>query len=149
MGCDIHPYCEKLVDGKWEFVLTNIFDWRSYSIFGFLGDVRNYSCCEPLSKNRGLPEDVSEYVKKIRYEDDQCHSTSFLTLKELLDFDYDKTFWNRRIYRGNSGACIAEPGEGEIVSYREFLGDGFFLELEKMKAFGSPEEVRLVFWFDN
>lgn len=148
MGCDIHTYCEKLIDGKWEHVLggcpyegtvkgMELFDWRSYSIFGFLGNVRNHSCCEPLSKNRGLPENVSDTVKYARESwGIDGHSTSFITLKEFLDFDYDKTFTDKR-------DC------NEIVSYREFLGDGFFRELEKMKAIGSPEEVRLVFWFDN
>src|SRR6478609_5466733 len=127
------------------------FDWRSYSLFAFLAGVRNYDHCEPISEPRGLPDD-SEYLnkevedgyygpfgkaspcteKKRLEEDYDYHSKSWLTLKELLEFDYDKTFWNRRITRttyredgsvsGSNGACIAEEGEGTIVTYREKLG---------------------------
>ena len=149
------------------------FDWRSYSMFAFLAGVRNYDHCEPLSEPKGLPDD-SEYLnaleepdwmgytetKKQSIESDSnYHSLSYLTLKELLDFDYDKTFWNRRIYRetyrpdgtvsGGNGASLAEEGEGRIVTYRENLGEFFFIHLEELKQLGEPENVRVVFWFDN
>ncbi len=148
------------------------FDWRSYSVFAFLAGVRNYDHCEPLSEPKGLPND-SEYLntesedwmgyketEKERLETDgNYHSMSYLTLKELTDFDYDKTFWNRRIYKetyradgtvsGGNGAALAEEGEGQIVSYRENLGEGFFVHLDELKQLGEPEDVRIVFWFDN
>lgn len=146
------------------------FSWRSYSIFAFLAGVRNYDCCEPLSSPKGLPDD-SEYLNTIETDwipetkkrgietDGNYHSLSYLTLKELLDFDYDKTFWNRRIFRqtfredgtvsGGNGAALAEQGEGKIISYRENLGNYFFIHLEELKQLGEPEDVRIVFWFDN
>ena len=177
MGCDIHSFAEKKVNNKWEkigehFSLgdwekqhykkekgENPFDWRSYSMFAFLADVRNYDHCEPVSKPKGLPNDVCDEVKK-EYEDWECddHSASYLTLKELLEFDYDKVFWNRRISRttynenGGSftnGAAIAEEREGTHVTYREKLGEFFFTHLEELKELGNPDEVRVVFWFDN
>lgn len=141
------------------------FDWRSYSMFAFLAGVRNYDCCEPISEPKGLPDD-SEYLNSIYDEDafygvsttnkqdiEECyHSCSYLTLKELLDFDYTKTFWNRRVTKQTSpnswnGASLAEEGEGEIVSYRDNLGEGFFKELEELKTLGEPENVRVVFYF--
>jgi hypothetical protein len=34
-------------------------------------------------------------------------------------------------------------------AYREFLGENFFKHLEILKTFGAPDEVRIVFAFDN
>jgi hypothetical protein len=172
MGCDIHSFAEKKVNGKWERVEEKIFlegtepfGWRSYSMFAFLADVRNYDYCTPLSKPKGLPDDseflneLSDYDISITHRlylegDYDYHSHSYLTLKELLDFDYDQDFWNRRVTKQigpNSwdGAALAEEGEGEIISYRENLGEGFFKDLETLKTLGDLEEVRIVFYFDN
>jgi hypothetical protein len=120
-----------------------------------LAGVRNYDRCEPLSEPRDLPEDVSKEIKK-EYEEwgYDAHSASYLTIKELICFDYDKKFWNRRVSKQigpNSwtGTGLAEEGEGEIISYRENLGEGFFDRLEALKSLGEPDDVRIVFWFDN
>lgn len=185
MGCDIHSFAEVKRKNKWEKVNDEIFPdygenktiepfaWRSYSMFAFLADVRNYDHCEPISELKGVPIDSewlnspskyqevdfgSEKIKVKTNLDDfnesyDYHSASYLTLKELLDFDYNKTFWNRRISRtvGNStnGAALAEEGEEEIVSYRENLGESFFEVIKVLEELGKPEDVRIVFWFDN
>lgn len=168
MGCDIHSFAERKLNGKWLKVEEGFielsedhkriykkekgnepFDWRSYSMFAFLANVRNFDCCEPISEPKGWPEDSvfldSMYERNDIYEDEPmtnkqdiesyAHSWSYLTLKELLDFDYDKTFWDKR--------------EEEITSYREKLGREFFKQLEELKQLGEPEDVRVVFWFDS
>ena len=175
MGCDIHSFAEKRnkQTNLWEKVgdefsldefdrnfykkdkTDSPFKWRSYSIFAFLAGVRNYDCCVPISEPKGLPEDVSDYVrKKYEYWDEDAHSASYLTAKELLEFDYEQSFWNRRVGKQLApnfyhGACLAEEGEGEIVTYRDNLGEWFFKHLEELKSLGDPEDVRIVFWFDN
>ena len=167
MGCDIHSFAERKVNGKWEKVGDhfslgewerkyykkekgeNPFDWRSYSMFAFLAGVRNYDHCEPLSESKGLPTDISDEVKEEYGDGSDWHSASYLTAKELLDFDYEKEFWNRRVMKINNGASLAEEGEGTVLSYRENLGEFFFLHLEELKQLGNPEDVRIVFWFDN
>ncbi len=175
MGCDIHSFAEKRnkETNKWEkvgdaFTLDsydkkrmkkdkgeNPFNWRSYSMFAFLADVRNYDHCEPLAEPKGMPEDVCE---EIRSEWDSWrgdgYSESYLTAKELLDFDYEKTFWNRRVTKQTgpnswNGAALAEEGEGKVMTYRDNLDGMFFIHLEELKALGEPEDVRIVFWFDN
>ena len=190
MGADIHSFVEIRKEGKWELLeekvfpgyneekLSEPFRWRSYSLFGFLADVRNYSNCKPISENKGLPYD-SEYLNSesddnfgyggqkgtatkkddIR-NDGNYHSFSWLSLKELLDFDYDSTFEDLRytsqlvndkgIVYGSNGAAVAKLGEGKNISYREHLsGSGFFEDLEVLKTLGFPEDVRVVFYFDN
>ena len=195
MGCDIHSFVEVKRDDKWERVFDKIFqDYgdsmtsepfgnRSYSVFGFLADVRNYSHCPPISEQKGLPED-SEWLnsphkyayetnpmsgevipyaeretnKKYLQDDWNYHSFSYLTLKELVDFDYSKTFENRRYTkvevnssggRFSDGSAVAKEGEGEIITFRNHLGTGFFQDLAQLRMLGSPEDVRIVFYFDN
>ena len=158
MGCDIHSFAERRnkQTNKWEKVGENPFDWRSYSMFAFLAGVRNYDHCEPLSEPKGLPNDISDEVKEEYGDGDgwYYHSASFLTAKELLDFDYDKTFWNRRVTKQTSsnswnGASLAEEREGKVLTYRENLGESFFTHLNELKELGEPEDIRIVFWFDN
>lgn len=194
MGCDIHSFAEVKRKNKWEkvgdyFKLDEFdrkyykkekgdepFGWRSYSLFAFLADVRNYDHCEPLSKLKGLPKN-SEWLNapcknpsmrsyetekpfKIAtnyddiYNDWNYHSLSYLTLKEFVEFDYEKKFWNRRVSKQVSpnhwnGASLAEEGEGKIMTYKENLGQSFFDVIEQLKELGEPENVRVVFWFDN
>ena len=175
MGCDIHSFVETKIDGKWQRFEKEVFkdsysdnrlteypfDWRSYSMFGFLADVRNYSHCKPISAPKGLPDD-SEYLNTPLKEpenysyygydngtaytikgkiecDADYHSLSWLTFKELLDFDYEKTFWDRRVSKTThypnggtftNGAALAEKGEGKTITYREHLGEGFFRDID-------------------
>lgn len=172
MGCDIHSYVEVRKDGRWqranpEFKLedwqvkrlgkeTGVrgpFDWRSYGVFGFLAGVRNYSEIPPLSEPRGLPKDASPEVMD---ESDGCdwHSYSYLTVAEMAAFDYSKTFSDMRVTRQTAsnvwnGAARAYPGEETVKTFKEFLGAAFFEDLEVLKGLGKPEDVRIVFWFDN
>lgn len=189
MGCDIHGFAEIKKEGKWirmdgdifgyEGEYTSIpFHWRSYAVFGFLADVRNYSHSESISECKGLPHDseylnsVSPYaydrnpmngedipeserdtIRKNLLEGDY-HSYSWLTLKELLKFNYDEDLWDRRVSKqiapnAWSDSQLAEEGEGEITTYREHLGSLFFSDLEVLKTLGDPEDVRIIFWFDS
>ena len=153
MGCDIHAYVEVKRGDNWELAdETWLADGRSYGIFGFLADVRNYSHVPPISEARGLPDDVSSAVDCDEYGGN--HSHSWLMLRELMEHDYDQVFWDRRVTKQIGpnhwdGAALAEEGEGKHVTLREFLGPWYFNELEKLKAVGDPDTVRVVFWFDN
>lgn len=95
------------------------FDWRSYGVFGFLSNVYNKSLSGYISETKGFPSDseylngVSEYAydvnplsgevipieerEKVKQElmDSGYWGFTYLTLKELLDWDYEKTFENR------------------------------------------------------
>lgn len=100
MGTDIHMHVEyKDRDGKWEcgdyFRLKNDRYWvveflgdRNYDLFAVLANVRNYGNTEYIDDPRGLPDDASELVREF-YEnwEDDAHSCSFLTLRELIDFN--------------------------------------------------------------
>lgn len=155
MGCDIHAYAEVRRAGQWERQDVEVFDVRVYGLFGFLADVRNYSHSPVIAQPRGVPDDA-DLTDEDREEmaDGWCHTASWLTLAELLAYDYEQVFWNRRITRETSpgsfnGAALAEEGEGEHLPLREFLGEGYFRQLDALAKLGDPADVRVVFWFYN
>lgn len=139
MGTDIHIVAQKKTEHGWEDIKFFPFDWRSYGMFGFLADVRNYSAIPPLSQPRGLPDDYQA-------EDmDGYHSMSWLSVNELLAFNYDAEFEDRRVMINGDGGCTAEPGGGGVTTFRNFLGGRFFDDLNTLRDLGAD---RIVFWFD-
>jgi hypothetical protein len=170
MGCDITSYAEtRGPDGTWSavgdvFPLDEYdrevegkdhgphpFDWRSYSLFAWLAGVRNYSAITPLAEPRGLPGDLSPEVRKEADDDIEFGSFgwSWFTLAELLAVDYGAEVNDRRVTRNGDGGCTDESGEGERMPLREFLGADYFARLGDLTRLGNPEDVRVVFWFDN
>lgn len=127
MGCDIHSSC---YDINFQEIDYAPFDWRSYDLFSFLAGVRNYSDITPISEPRGYHEiigiDSDSVVDR--------HSASWLYLDELVDYSGYETIIKdtRENYRE--------------MSLREFLEEGFFEELGKLKIL----DVHLIcFDFDN
>jgi hypothetical protein len=171
MGCDIHSFIEVRKDGQWHHLGGDVFpdhqydktepfgDVRSYAIFGFLADVRNYSQSPVIVEPRGVPDDLSselrdEYGDSNEWWGSAYHSASWLTVAELQAYDYNQIIWDRRITREVSpghfnGAALAEEGEGRHLPLRDFLGEYFFRVLDDMAALGDPADVRMVFWFDS
>ena len=168
MGCDIYSYAEVYDGEKWSIVGdvfplsefdqkrqrkthgSHPFDWRWYGMFGFLANVRNYSRVPVLAEPKySLPEDVSAAIKEEYGDYNGWHTTTWLTLRQLLDFDYDQVFWDRRVMKNGNGAALADEGEGEHLTVRKFLGESFFRDIDVLKTLGDPNKVRVVFWFDN
>lgn len=142
MGCDIHTHAEKQTNGEWVRLDFIPFCWRSYRLFAFLAGVRNYSKIKPISEPRGIPDDSN--IKSIVDDDPEYHSCSWLSVEELLNFDYDQEIEDRRTYGFSSHSC--EEGEGAETTYRELLGEYFFEDLEKLNSIGAE---RIVFYFDS
>ena len=146
MGCDIHTFCERLThpDGR-ELIpdLHPFEDGRSYALFGWLAGVRNYSAVTPLSKPRGLPPDT---VAPREMFEDYYHSASYVTLDELLRFDYSQMMEDRRVTINGNGGCTAEPGGGVRMTYAVFLGPWYFAWVLRLYAAGVD---RIVFGFDS
>lgn len=116
MGCDIHPYIEQRINGKWtllrkqptrhgrKFDLPSIYD-RNYNVFAILADVRNghgfagvktSEGFKPIHAPRGLPDDLSDELNRDYPEDDEDapwlgdHSFSWLGFREIFDYDYSQ-----------------------------------------------------------
>ena len=117
MGCDIHFYTEtRDAAGVWRCVdrfaepdqdgyvaciSPALYHGRNYNLFGMLADVRNGrgfagiktgAGFQPIAEPRGLPEDVSETVRKISDGwGTDGHSHSHHTLRQLLDYDWTQS----------------------------------------------------------
>lgn len=77
------------------------------------------------------------------------HSSSWFTVDELAQFDYDAEFEDRRVTIRGNGGCTAEPGSGTVTTFRQFLGPSFFADLDMLRALNAQHPTRVVFWFDN
>ncbi len=156
MGCDIHTITEAKTSDGWKAALLDkpIFDWRSYRMYGFLADVRNYSEAPPIHERRDWPEDITPEAKDLReHWDMNAHSFTYVTLTDLLVFDYTKPVEDRRVTKQIApnlwdGGATAEPGEGKMTTYRDFLDGTFFTELDRLSELGHHENVRVLMFFD-
>jgi hypothetical protein len=154
MGTDIYSFAEVRRDGRWQYaegpIVTPIdeyhnpnrpFGWRSYIVFGFLADVRNYSDIPPIepASTRGLPDDLSPEVRAKHGGDDQYYPESWLSLAELLAYDYDREFDDQRPF----------AGDPVRTTVRQRIGELFFQHLDDLGKLGPPDDVRVVFWFGH
>jgi len=140
------------------------FDWRSYGMYGFLAGVRARDIKPIKDPACKIPDDASEFVKK-EYErwDGDGHSHSSLTAKELLEFDYNQDLRSPdEDFSTNSRGVLFEKKicpkhrdfdeEDNYKTYFDYLGgpDGmFFTHVNELAELGNPDDVRVVFWFDN
>lgn len=143
MGCDIHIYLEKKENDRWvaikgenpyykdwkdepEFSLDWFYNGRDYSLFALLADVRNDYNVEPLSEPKGVPEDVSDEIRK-EYEfwEGDGHSHSWYTFDELVNFDYvnkkvhHEAYVSEAVYKqfketGDPYPCCKGVGGGNV-----------------------------------
>lgn len=179
MGCDIHIFVERRKNEKWvrytgkhfsnmwkkEEKVNSPFGWRNYGMFGFLAGVRDYSIKPIKEPIYEIPDDASEYVKKeCERWDSDGHSHSLLTAKELLEFDYNqdlrdpsenfstnsrRVLFEKKVYQFGDKYFNEEYG---CKTYYDYLGGPngmFFTHIKELSELGNPDEVRIVFWFDN
>ena len=162
MGCDIHSYVEvKQANGTWHAPLgfqtdsnlaypeiyeereytTNApspINNRNYELFGFLAGVRRdfttalaWLGTEADPDLRGVPDDMAEFTTKEWDDwDGDAHSANWLTLDEL------------------KRALFASVLSGQARYFHESL-QWSLAQIEERTAPVPPEDVRLVFWFDN
>lgn len=113
MGCDIHMNVEVRRNGRWTFVEPPVVHepwnrdpagrktwWgdRSYITFAVLAGVRaDDGDPAPIDQPRGYPDDVDSETMisadpSPRGQDHGDHSASWLTLDEVLAYDWDQEF---------------------------------------------------------
>lgn len=192
MGCDIHMWAEIRKRDNWNAVgrvfdntdydpksdttldddgyewnrqkTEHPYDDRDYEMFSILADVRNDDRILSISVPRGLPDDVSDYVKaQMDSWGTDGHSHSWVTLQELKEFNLDQEFYDTRLVLARNAdgriteTCRATTGEhlGE-VGKRKLFGtwgtkgwDRLIANLESVKRGRPDSDVRIVFCFDN
>lgn len=141
MGCDILMHSQvKAKDGLWDWYDQDIFNERSYTLFGILDGTRSSEFNPIIEKYKGFPEDsrdkltvpgpwdydyVTESGVYLGYA-----GVNYLTLKELKSFDWDqktKNGWNLR------DMTFCE----EVLPYLEAIA----------QKLGSEESVRIVWGY--
>jgi hypothetical protein len=134
VGCDIHSFTEVKVDGRWKFRCFGPFDDRDYGLFGFLAGVRNTHVPQ-IAECRGLPH-ATDPRSPDYSNDPDYHSHSWLTLAELVGYDYSRTFYD-------------DWHKGSLITVGDFLGSDFKQNLDVLLSLGAEAaDVRVVFCFD-
>src|ERR1700684_1139747 len=101
MGCDIHGVIERRTAYGWKRLEGAYFpNNRNYDVFAILADVRNGrgfagvkigEGFDPIAESRGLPDGYTPD----KYSSDDFwlgdHSYSWLTLREVFEYDYEQT----------------------------------------------------------
>jgi len=129
----------------------------------------------PISLPRGLPGDLSQELRAPPDSDDEelpssqiwlgNHSFSWLTLQELLDYDLDAPMTLRCMvssedaqrYREDSKpphtymAWTKQPGYERIEWQEPIRNRASLVEdlIDSLQGLGEPENVRIVFGFDD
>lgn len=170
MGCDIHMYVEYRREGGTTWFNGDLFYigdptdpncekervalWvdRCYSLFAVLANVRNDGTRHAgfykyISAPKGLPEDVTPYVKS-EYEwwGIDAHHCSYLTARELVDF--------RAKHRpiNSFGGDILEPLLDRLKRRADELDVIYDFQWDKpmdVRTYNKLQDIRIVFWFDN
>lgn len=152
---------------------------RNYALFAILANVCNpmraVTPFEYISEPRGLPPDLSPPLLDCHACWDVVFE-SWLTLEELIAFDWHGKQIVRRgmvdpavahlFPPGRRGFPISEWPMGLTISvanqsnygvevrwietYAEAVGDDFMSKtLGTLRGYGQPQDVRVVFWFDQ
>jgi hypothetical protein len=170
VGTDINLHAEARSGGIWRYCgELNDFEDQNYEFFAIVANVKNpIRSTHPfdyIALPRGLPADMSLLFSG--------HDAGWVTLRELLDFDWDgKTMLRSAVVdpkiaplfgdgnqrfpkdRITGPYGLADGGPGPRVTwldtYKEAVGAKFLTGLfEALGRFGRPEDVRIVFSFDS
>lgn len=160
MGCDIHFYVEKRVNGTWVSADTwekdapyheNIYSDRNYSLFAILADVRNghgFAGVKtgdgfvPICQPKGLPEDCSPEVKadSDNYGADG-HSHSWHTVADIMAYDWTRVAKECGWVQGVAYEEWIRWKKREGESPREYCGDSWGAKVLKISSAEMDELV--------
>lgn len=168
MGCDIHSMIEVKGAYGWENA-GNIDIGRNYTMFSVLGNVRNYNDIPCIGENRLIGKQIEcsqEFGNWMRSWGRDAHSASYVTLKELQNFDinqevYDSSLVTSRDSQGNvTGTCRATAGKhlgpvGKTTIFGLWGADcwteliEFLKKVKELYNVQSDDAIRFSFFFDN
>jgi hypothetical protein len=159
MGCDIHLYVERKIDGKWvtadkwtpdpyaeegeesRLIVDDdncFYSDRNYDLFAILADVRNLRNAgtgfNPISTPKGLPADISPEVKGESDKwDCDGHSHSWLTLAEIKAYDWNQVITHIRVVDVLGFAEFEQHGEPYTSSDDDLSNKTNYISNEEMR----------------
>jgi hypothetical protein len=110
--------------------------FRNYALFAILADVRNTFGVIPISSPKGIPRDTSETVILEFESHEEVHSASWLSLKEIIDFNWRQIITDSRYGQTTTCEYATEPFTTKTIPYLESLVN-------------DPINLRIVFWFNG
>lgn len=128
------------------------YDGRDYQLFGILAGVRSDEYPQ-MDDARGLPPDVSDEVRaKFDEYSDDYHTPSWYTLNELESWYNNKENFHSVDYKDEAFKPYLRRIKKEDKDMRErfksfMWGVDFMASLAEYYV--APQNVRVVFWFDN
>lgn len=201
MGCDIHIYTEAniTVNGKekwwnvddWrlnpyfgedyepEYSHKSVYSGRNYELFAYIANVRNYGEVESAGFDRGLPENVSEAVKReFDWWEYDAHTPGWCTLAELKKLSRKTLTTKRQGYVAKEEAKNFKENGTLPTAWAQGVGNKENYEWlkweDKCNCFDSlienlderkrevfwifdkerddnsmDDKIRIIFWFDN
>jgi hypothetical protein len=128
-----------------------LYDNRNYDVFAILADVRNghgFAGVETgegfnsISSGRGVPDDVSEDVEEKLGYDSHYHSVTYVTLRELVDYDWNQTTTHYGVVSESEFRVWQEKGKPSSWSGGVSGGMVVHLTNEEMDALINGEYTR-------
>lgn len=138
----IEEYCDYMAPECYE---GWAYDGRNYDLFGMLANVRNgwgFAGCDtgdgfkPIAMPKGVPDDASDYyLRKVEEWGCDGHSHSWLTIRELLEYDWHGQRTKKRGWVGEEEFKVyLEKGRPESWSGGVFGGDVIHVTPAQMRA---------------
>ncbi len=103
-----------------------LFIQRNYDLFAILAGVQNHLRIQPISPPHGIPGDASEAVKAawaMARKYPEVHTPSWLSLQDLLGFDWDQLL----IHRVSRDDEAFRPHSEHFLTYRDAVSDNNFI----------------------
>jgi hypothetical protein len=154
-----YPYKDDEEGGPDEWVSWDdqLYTSRNYDVFAILADVRNgrgFAGIDtgdgfvPIAEERGLPDDLSPRLKTFFDAHGVDHTPSWLTLAELLAYDWTQRTKKRGVVGPSEWAVFREQGEPRSYSgdvqgggVRHFTPERFEEVWQQVRAeFSLPEQ---------
>lgn len=162
MGCDIHIYSETRKAGTWSCDQSDAVtregegadmyltigdlegqDNRDYWLFGFLNTGVRTTWAWGFPYKDVFPTDASDLLAKLKtQEGEDAHSANFYTRAELLA-KHEELKLKRAEF------LIAPPVQGNWMEALAYHMTKLESLISSLDADVSPDDQRLVFWFDN
>jgi hypothetical protein len=146
VGCDIHFVLERKVNGKWLGLLSEhprdiAAASRNYAAFAELASVRGNSSKHRVP--RFIPYDISDLaLYRVAKDGTDGHSHSYLPLRDFCQAYLDAD----DLMNASGFAAVPKVAERHKDEPWESL---FGIYIEDEAEDGTPEDYRVIFWFDN
>ena len=150
MGCDIHPFLEAKIQGKWIYI-GNVLSYRNYVLFNKLSGVRGDGI--PFFPSFQIDAELSKEVKEeLEGWGNDAHSLTVCYAEKLKEF-CEKYAPNltKEEFEGLRAKGLRE--KNDEMKWQEWWGSAGYcvewLEMMQQLIMCGCEDARVILWYDN